>query len=316
MIGNDITYAAELLKSGKTVAIPTETVYGLAANGFDEDAVINIFEIKQRPRFNPLILHIGNWEMLETISNQVPEVLLSLAKAFWPGPLTILVPKTEAVHDIITAGSPLVAVRMPNHPITLSLLQQLPFPLAAPSANTFGTISPTNAQHVENQLGGALDYILDGGECAIGVESTIVKVNEFGRVVILRPGGISAGDMEKVIGYQPESADADHPTEAPGMLKSHYAPKIPLVIGNLNQLCEEHHNKAIGIVSLQHSISHPAIIHQEILTEDGDLHLAARNLFAALRRLETSGAEIILGELVPDNGIGIAINDRLTRASA
>ena len=316
MIGNDITYAAELLKSGKTVAIPTETVYGLAANGFDEDAVINIFEIKQRPRFNPLILHIGNWEMLETISNQVPEVLLSLAKAFWPGPLTILVPKTEAVHDIITAGSPLVAVRMPNHPLTLSLLQQLPFPLAAPSANTFGTISPTNAQHVENQLGSALDYILDGGECAIGVESTIAKVNEFGRVVILRPGGISAGEMEKVIGYQPESVSAEHPTEAPGMLKSHYAPKIPLVIGNLNQLCEEHHNKAIGIVSLQHSISHPAIIHQEILTEDGDLHLAARNLFAALRRLETSGAEIILGELVPENGIGIAINDRLTRASA
>lgn len=316
MIGTDITYAAGLLKSGKTVAIPTETVYGLAANGFNEEAVIKIFEIKQRPRFNPLILHIGNWEMLETISNQVPEVLLNLAKTFWPGPLTILVPKTETVHDIITAGSPLVAVRMPNHSLTLSLLQQLPFPLAAPSANTFGTISPTNAQHVENQLGSALDYVLDGGECAIGVESTIIKMNDLGRVVILRPGGISADDMAKVIGYQPELAGADHPTEAPGMLKSHYAPKIPLIIGNLNQLIEEHQHKSIGIISLQHTFTHSSIIHQEILAEDGDLHVAARNLFAALRRLETSGAEIILGELVPDTGIGIAINDRLTRASA
>lgn len=316
MIGTDITYAAGLLKSGKTVAIPTETVYGLAANGFNEEAVIKIFEIKQRPRFNPLILHIGNWEMLETISNHVPEVLLNLAKTFWPGPLTILVPKTETVHDIITAGSPLVAVRMPNHSLTLSLLQQLPFPLAAPSANTFGTISPTNAQHVENQLGSALDYVLDGGECAIGVESTIIKMNDLGQVVILRPGGISADDMAKVIGYQPEPVGADHPTEAPGMLKSHYAPKIPLIIGNLNQLIEEHHNKSIGVISLHQTFMHSSIIHQEILTEDGDLHVAARNLFAALRKLETSGAEIILGELVPDTGIGIAINDRLTRASA
>jgi L-threonylcarbamoyladenylate synthase len=316
MTGTDISYAISLLNSGKTVAIPTETVYGLAGNAFDPEAVIKIFEIKQRPRFNPLIVHVADWEMADRITLRVPPVLKQLAEHFWPGPLTILAPKSPIIHDIVTAGSPLVAVRMPNHPLTLNLLKQLPFPLAAPSANTFGTISPTTAQHVENQLGSKLDYILDGGECSIGVESTIIKTNDTGKVVILRPGGITSEMMAAVIGYQPEVVTGDHQPEAPGMLKSHYAPSIPLKLGNIDSLLQTFQHERIAVMSFSKIYTHPSIITCRVLSADGNLHEAARNLFAVMRSLEQTEATIIVGEYLPENGIGLAINDRLTRASA
>lgn len=316
MIGTDVHIAAELLKSGKNIAIPTETVYGLAGNAFDSDAVIGIYEIKKRPLFNPLIAHVGNWDMAERLSSGIPEVLRQLALKFWPGPLTILVPKSDLVHDIVTAGSPDVAIRMPNHPLTLQLLQLLDFPLAAPSANTFGGISPTTALHVEQQLGAAIPYILDGGACSVGVESTIIRANAENKVEILRPGGISAELLKSELGYLPELLSHSTVPLAPGMLKSHYAPEIPLILGDILQLLNEHQGKKIGVLSYNKKIEHPSIIYSEQLTTHNDLHEAARNLFAAMRKLEGSGAEIILAENVPNHDIGIAINDRLSRASA
>jgi len=316
MIGTDVHIVAELLKSGKNIAIPTETVYGLAGNAFDTDAVIGIYEIKKRPLFNPLIAHIGHWDMAERLSSGIPEVLRQLALKFWPGPLTILVPKSDLVHDIVTAGSPDVAIRMPNHPLTLQLLQLLDFPLAAPSANTFGGISPTTALHVEQQLGAAIPYILDGGACSVGVESTIIRANAENKIEILRPGGISAELLKSELGYLPELLTHSAVPLAPGMLKSHYAPAIPLMLGDILQLVNEHQDKKIGVLSYNKKIKHPSIIYSEQLTSHNDLHEAARNLFAAMRKLEGSGAEIILAENVPNHDIGIAINDRLSRASA
>ncbi len=316
MIGNDIHIAAELLKSGKNVAIPTETVYGLAGNAFNPDAVIGIYEIKKRPLFNPLIAHIGNWEMAERLSSGIPEVLRQLALKFWPGPLTILLPKSDLVHDVVTAGSPNVAIRMPDHKITLELLQLLDFPLAAPSANTFGGISPTTALHVEQQLGNAIPYILDGGASSVGVESTIIRSNTDNKIEILRPGGISAEMLALQLGYRPDIITHSAIPVAPGMLKSHYAPVIPLIVGDITELLASYAGKKVGILSFYKPFEHHSIIHSEQLSLNGELHEAARNLFAAMRRLEVSGAEIILAENVPNHGIGIAINDRLSRASA
>lgn len=315
MIGNDVNTAAKLLQSGKAIAIPTETVYGLAANAFDTEAVIRIFEIKQRPRFNPLIVHIGNWQMLDKIAAEVHPTLHKLATAFWPGALTILVPKNETIHDLVTAGSEYVAVRMPNHAVTLELLNMLDFPLAAPSANVFGSISPTTAAHVIAQLGNQLDYILDGGDCQIGVESTIVKINEASKVVILRPGGVSKEDIAQVIGYEPLIAESMENPEAPGMLKSHYAPKIPLIIGDIGELMYQQKSTSFGVLSFKDQYEQAGIVKQVILSASGNLHEAARNLFDALHQLEDSGASTIIAEYVPNKGIGVAINDRLSRAA-
>jgi len=314
MTGNDIYRAARLLREGQVVAIPTETVYGLAANAYDPDAVLRIFEIKNRPRFNPLIVHIGSIEMLDDIASSVPEVLQNLARHFWPGPLTILVPRSEKIHDIVTAGSDLVAVRMPDHVLTLALLHELDFPIAAPSANEFGKISPTTAQHVASQLGEKISYILDGGPSAIGVESTILKY-EHGKIIILRPGAITAQQIFDVTGEMPENPGSDNPIEAPGMLKSHYAPNVPMLLGDFHRLVEGIENKKIGVISFSNYKNHPSIVGQYVLSASGDLHEAARNLFAAMHEIEESGAELIIVEPVPDEGIGIAINDRLKKAS-
>jgi len=315
-IGNNILLAARLLKAGNAVAIPTETVYGLAANAFDPEAVIRIFEIKQRPKFNPLIVHIGNWAMLDKVANEMHPQLKNLATAFWPGPLTILLHKKPIIHDIVTAGSELVAVRMPNHAITLQLLNTLDFPLAAPSANLFGSISPTTAKHVAAQLGNQLDYILDGGDCSVGVESTIIKMDNHEQIVILRLGGVSSEAIAQIIGYSPVIAVSTDSPEAPGMLKSHYAPKIPLVIGNIPDLLLQYASESISVLSFNKSYHHPKILKVVDLSPTGDLHEAARNLFSAMHELEDSGATIILAEYLPNQGIGMAINDRLSRAAS
>lgn len=314
--GADIQHAIRVLKAGGLVAIPTETVYGLAANAFDPEAVIKIFEAKKRPFFNPLIVHAASLEQISTFAGPISPVLRQLADTFWPGPLTILLPRKEAIHPLVTADSPMVAVRIPAHPLTLQLLQQLPFPLAAPSANLFGTISPTTAEHVQQQFGEALGYILDGGQAAVGVESTIIK-EENGKINILRPGGITQEQLAAVLGYVPErTVKVQDQPEAPGMLKSHYAPKIPLVMGDISDLLEKHHDKRIAVLGFSRKYAHDAIIVQYQLSASGDVHEAAKNVFSALHTLEDSGAEIILGEWVPSEGIGVAINDRLERASA
>jgi len=310
-IGTDQECAAQHLRRGDVVAIPTETVYGLAANTFDTDAVLRIFTTKQRPSFDPLIVHIGRSEDVGRVVRELPPGAEELILAFWPGPLTLVMPKHAAVPDLVTSGLDTVGVRMPAHPMALQLLQRLEFPLAAPSANPFGYVSPTTAQHVADQLGEAIPYILDGGACAVGVESTIIGW-EGDRWVLYRPGGVAVEAIEAVIGRIPTAAHHVIPA-APGMLESHYAPRKPVHVGNVAALLEKHGGMRLGVISFSKSY---AVERSTVLSPQGDLAEAARNLFAALRELDASDVEAILAEHFPDEGLGRAINDRLRRAAA
>ena len=310
-IATDLSEAQALLQAGKLVAIPTETVYGLAANALDADAVIHIFETKNRPHFDPLIVHVGGMAQVDEVAAHIPEVAYRLMEALWPGPLTIVLQKHDRVPHIVTSGLDTVGVRMPNHALTLELLRSLNFPLAAPSANPFGYISPTNALHVAEQLGERIPYILDGGECAIGVESTIIDCSGD-TPTILRLGGTAVETIEEIIGPVQVNAISSSSPQAPGMLHSHYAPRKPLRVGNIHELLHEHGND-VSILSFKDSFHNFRNIR---LSEIGDLHEAARNLFAAMRKLDADHHSVIIAEFVPDYGLGRAINDRLKRAAA
>lgn len=318
-IGTDIEQAAELLRAGGIVAIPTETVYGLAANAFNPEAVLKIFQAKQRPSFDPLIVHVHSVEQALNVTDTAqlaPEVQAqakALMQRFWPGPLTLVLPKDHRVPDLVTSGLDTVAVRMPAHPMALALLQKLEFPLSAPSANPFGYISPTTAQHVQDQLGDRVDYILDGGPCSVGVESTIIGYEaESGGWVLYRPGGTPLEAVEAAIGSVPAARKKVMPV-SPGTLESHYAPRKPVFIGPIPELMQRHIGRRIGVISLR--TDHGAVNNQ-VLSPKGDLAEAARHLFAALRSLDNSDAELILAEEFPQEGLGAAINDRLRRAAA
>lgn len=316
MTGMDIHRAAALLRKGKLVAIPTETVYGLAGDALNTEAVLRIYEVKNRPRFNPMILHIGDIAQLDKYVLSPSPEMLHLARKFWPGPLTLLFEKKPIIHDIVTAGSPWVAVRIPDHPLTLKLLRQLNFPLAAPSANPSGYISPTEARHVENQLGNRVEYILDGGPCKVGLESTIIKINPSNQVEILRQGYITVSDLQKHTQLEIIAPGQAGAVEAPGMLALHYAPLKKMAIGDIAQMLLSKSGKKIGILSFQKSFDNPEIVQCEVLSPAGDLKEAARNLFAALHRLDNGPCEIIYTELFPAGGIGNAINDKLKRGAA
>lgn len=310
--GTDISRAKKLLEAGELVAIPTETVYGLAANAFDDQAALRIFEVKRRPSFDPLIVHTSSLDRIGEFVRDVPEVAYKLAEAFWPGPLTLLLPKNEKVPDLVTSGLPRVAVRIPRHALTLQLLEQLHFPLAAPSANPFGYISPTTAQHVEEQLGEQIPYILDGGPCQVGVESTIIGF-EGTKTVVYRLGGMSVEELAPYcsdIELMPHSSSNP---QAPGQLKSHYAPRIPVTIGNLTELLTRYDKSEVAVLSFR---DHYPEVRQFTLSHAGDLQEAAQNLFKALRELDKMPVKHILAEEVPDYGLGRAINDRLARAAA
>ncbi|CAN5354226.1 L-threonylcarbamoyladenylate synthase [soil metagenome] len=312
--GTDIFQAAELLRNGELVAIPTETVYGLAANALNPEAVLKIYEIKGRPTFNPLIVHVHDANEFSKYVTEVPELVKILAEKFSPGPLTFVLPKKEIIPDIVTGGGDTVALRVPGHPITLKLLSQLDFPLAAPSANPFGYISPVNAMHVANQLDGMIPYILDGGPSMIGVESTVVAI-ENNKVIVLRLGGVSIEDLKEVAGEVELRINSSSDPKSPGQLKSHYAPKIPLRFGKMENLLAEFPKEKKAILSFSQKYNSENVIAEEILSPSGDLKEAARNLFSALRKLDNSGAEIILAERFPEHGFGLAINDRLERAA-
>lgn len=313
-IGKDITAAKALLEKGLLVAIPTETVYGLAANGLDAVAVASIFEAKQRPSFNPLILHVPDQMVWKRLVRDVPAKAQQLADAFWPGPLTLVLPKTELVPDIITAGNDTVAVRMPAHEMTRELLRELPFPLAAPSANPSGYISPTLPQHVEQQLGDKVSYILDGAACTVGVESTIVKV-VGDEVIVLRFGGLPIEDIEAVVGSLSISEKSAN-IEAPGMLTSHYAPGKQVLLGNKEQLVAEHPKADVLVLNFSERMPEVVADKQLVLSANGDLKEAAAMLFGHLRALDEMEGSVIIAEPVPDTGLGKAINDRLRRAAA
>jgi L-threonylcarbamoyladenylate synthase len=316
--GTDIEKAKQFLTNGELVAIPTETVYGLAANALNSAAVIKIFEVKNRPSFNPLIVHFASWKIAREYVQDVPAKAHLLAKKFTPGPLTFLLKKKDSIPDLVTAGKERVAIRIPNHPLALALLQSLDFPLAAPSANPFGYISPTTAAHVAENLNGKIPYILDGGSATVGLESTIIGFDENDKVLLYRSGGISIEAIEKLIHEKviPAPSSPQKNPETSGQLKSHYAPHTPLYIGNIDQLKNEFEGKKIATISFTKKIDGIENGYGFILSPKGNLHEAASNLFAALRKIDQLDADVILTETFPNEGIGRAINDRLNRAKA
>jgi len=314
-IGHNIDIAATLLKKGEAVAIPTETVYGLAANALNTSAVAKIFQIKQRPTFDPLIIHLSSFEKVYDYVLEVPEIFEELAKKFMPGPLTLLLRKKDIIPDLVTAGSPYVAVRIPSHNVTKSLLDMVDFPLAAPSANPFGYISPTTAQHVADQLGNRVYYILDGGSCDVGLESTIIGMNENGDIEVLRKGGLSIESIQEVVGNIIIRDISSSNPEAPGMLTSHYSPKVPLILTDLGQLNKVSDINRTGIISFRNFLPTIPTKHQIVLSPSGNFMDAARNLFKGMRYLDGCDLDIIYAELAPEEDLGIAINDRLRRAA-
>jgi L-threonylcarbamoyladenylate synthase len=315
IIGTDIKEAARILQSGDLVAIPTETVYGLAANAFSEEAVVKIFEAKNRPAFDPLIVHTYSVAAFSQIASTIPDMAYQLAEAFMPGPLTLILPKAKRVPLLVTSGNDTVGLRIPNHPLTLQLLRELDFPLAAPSANPFGYVSPTTAQHVEHQLGNRIPYILDGGACAVGIESTIISL-AGGQVQILRLGGLPQEEIEQVLGRPVDlvQASSSNP-QAPGMLISHYAPRKKVVVGDLPALIEQFSGRSVGVLAFSKAIAGIPEKHQVVLSPAADVREAAQTLFSALRYLDGQDLDFILAEYVPDVGLGRAVNDRLRRAS-
>jgi L-threonylcarbamoyladenylate synthase len=313
--GQDIGKAVDILNYGGLVAIPTETVYGLAANGLNSKAVAGIFAAKKRPSFNPLILHSDSLEKVASFTKSMDARLLLLAEKFWPGPLTLILEKKFIIPDLVTAGLNTVAVRLPRHPLTRELLHRLNYPLAAPSANPFGYVSPTTASHVENQLGEQVNYILDGGPCDIGIESTILGI-ENDQVTIYRLGGISLEEVEEYVASYSLKPHSSSKPVSPGMLSQHYSPGKKVLIGNLEFLRQRFTSELPGILAYENPVSWIAPENQFILSPSGDLREAAARLFAGLRYLDKCKITVIFAELLPERDLGRAINDRLKRAAA
>jgi L-threonylcarbamoyladenylate synthase len=317
--GTDLILAKKLLTEGKLVAIPTETVYGLAANGLDETAVAGIFSAKNRPTFDPLILHVASIEQAQSLSIDWPEMADKLARAFWPGPLTLILPKADHVPDLTTSGQPTVGIRMPNNRLTLELLSTLPFPLAAPSANPFGYVSPTNAQHVADQLGDSIDYILDDGNCSVGIESTIIAIDN-GTPKVLRLGGLSLERIADVLGFPVlEHLNQNSNPQAPGQLDQHYSPRCKLIA--LNTMPAEDIDPSVSIIYFSKQEAQRSSDYNSsdgshyYLSDSGDTNQAASNLFSTLRRLDQDNQKVAYFEWAPNEGLGRAINDRLQRAA-
>lgn len=315
---SDASLAALALGKGELVALPTETVYGLGANALDAVAVSKVFTAKNRPSFDPLIIHQSSWERLQAYVQEIPPEAKLLADAFWPGPLTLVLPKTALVSDLVSAGLPTVAIRVPAHPLTRAVLVKVQFPVAAPSANPFGFVSPTTAQHVADQLGDKIDYILDGGACQIGLESTIIGFSK-GEATILRKGGLAVEAIEEVLGHRiaMKTHGSSRP-EAPGMLSRHYSPGAPMeTFLDLSEapvptkknarIVFKHGGEPMSTIGLTTTYD---------LSPTGDLSEAARRLFNVLRLIAVQNFSYVAAELLPEAGLGLAINDRLRRAAA
>ena len=314
-IGNDIETAVALLNSNQVIAIPTETVYGLAGNALNTSTVEKIYKIKNRPLKNPLILHLADTSELNKYVKNIPALAEKLVEHFCPGPLTLLLPKKDIIPDIVTAGLQNAAVRFPNHPTALALLRKLSFPLAAPSANPFGYISPTSAEDVKRILSDKIDYILDGGICQKGIESTIIGFQN-NQPVLYRHGSVSIDEIESVAGKLIIAAKNETNPDAPGMLSKHYAPHTKTFLTNdVNELINKFSDKKIGLLLFQDNIADTTVLHREILSASGDSEEAASNLYAALHRLDKCNLDVIIAERFPDKGLGKTINDRLERAS-
>ena len=315
IISSNIEKAVAILSNDDVVAIPTETVYGLAGNAFSEKAIRKIFEVKQRPLFNPLIIHTHSVDGLADLVSEFPKKAQQLAEAFWPGSLTMVLKKKPAVPDLITGGKDTVAVRVPNHPVTLALLKKLPFPLAAPSANPFSCISPTTAQHVADYFPESIDMVLEGGTCANGIESTIIGF-ENNEPVLYRLGSISVEEITSVIGPIAFKNTVEKAPSAPGMLARHYAPKTKTyLVHDVATFAQQFPNQRVGVLLFSKKLEAPNVTHQEIVSQTGDLKEAASNLYQALHHLDKAHIDLIIAERFPDQGLGQSINDRLTRAT-
>jgi L-threonylcarbamoyladenylate synthase len=305
-----IDRAASILREGGVVAFPTETVYGLGAHAMDAQAVARIFEIKARPTFDPLIVHVDGDTLLERVAIDVSALARTLMKAFWPGPLTLVLRKQSAVPELVTSGLPTVAVRMPAHPVARELLRVVGIPLAAPSANPFGYLSPTRAEHVERMLGDRVDLILDAGSTEFGVESTIVLLEP--EPTLLRYGALPVEEIEAITGPLARVLTMETTPLAPGRLSQHYAPRTRInIIGKAPPVADR---ADAALLAYREAI--PGYRAARVLAPSGDLREAAAHLFEALHELDASGASRIDVEPVPRTGLGAAIMDRLDRAAA
>ncbi len=311
-VNPELVRAVAAIRAGRLVGMPTETVYGLAADALNSTAVVRIFQAKGRPSFDPLIVHIADPDWAWQIAKPSPRAHL-LATHCWPGPLTMVLRRQAIVPDVVTSGLETVGIRCPDHPLARELIRTCGTPLAAPSANPFGRISPTTAAHVREQLGDQVEVVLDGGPCRVGIESTVLLVEPT--PIILRPGGLTRERLEEILGEPVAVADtagraAHLPVQAPGMLASHYAPAKPFRLREPGAAWPT--DPSIGVLAFHQAPDLPWV---ETLSPDGDLAQAATGLFAALRRLDAAPVREIVGELVPEQGLGMGINDRLRRAA-
>ncbi len=313
----NLTMLARKLQAGELVGVPTETVYGLAANALDAKACRSIFRAKKRPTTDPLIVHIHNLGQLDQIAQANP-IAIQLAKAFWPGPMTLVLPKQDCVPSIVTSGLDSVAVRIPSHPLFRRLLKIAAIPIAAPSANPFGYVSPTTAEHVQSSLGDKIRYILDGGSCSVGLESTIIDVRNPDAIRLLRPGSITLEDINQVIGKSighASSKTSPGSQVAPGMLSQHYSPRARVILyDKLPDYPDSSSSKEAWVY-----FSKPSQLKNGQtywLTPTGNQRHAARNLFALIRKLDAKGLQTIHIEKAPEGSHSAAINDRLQRAAA
>lgn len=316
LIGKDLPFAIELLTKNELVAIPTETVYGLAGNAFSDMAVRKIYTVKNRPFSNPLIVHISHMDKLSALVENVPTVAWQLLEAFSPGPLTILLLKKDIIPGIVTSGLKHVAIRIPKHELALELLQNLTFPLAAPSANPFGYISPTKPEHVMKQLKNKIPYILDGGICNRGIESTVIGFEDE-VPVIYRLGAISIEEVKKIYKKIVIKDKVEKAPLAPGMLAYHYSPSTKLIlVKDFENVIKDFSPKDIAVIAYTKYVDGVPKENQFVLSPSGNLEEAAKNLYQALHYLDEKKLKIIMAEKLPDEGLGRAINDRLQRASA
>ncbi|MFN9718775.1 MAG: L-threonylcarbamoyladenylate synthase [Planctomycetota bacterium] len=315
---HEFNSAADLLRSGGLVAFPTETVYGLGADATNPQAVARIFEAKQRPEFDPLIVHVADLASASLAVTEFPKAARILANELWPGPLTLVLPKTSQIPDLVTSGLPGVGLRIPNHPIALELLKLANLPIAAPSANPFGRISPTTVEHVLQGLDGRIDMVVDGGPCSIGLESTVISFMER-EPLVLRPGGCPIEVIENLIGTvriaasDPSRDDQAQP--APGMLSRHYAPQLELQIVPRNTSARPKAGRKTGLLTYGNQPFSGRFDQVEVLSADDNLQTCAAKFFAALRCLDSERLDVIIAHEFPARGLGIALNDRLRRAA-
>ena len=315
VISTDRVAAVDLLRKGDAVALPTETVYGLAANALNPIAVAKIFEAKKRPRFDPLIVHLANREWLRRIAELPPgdrQLILKLADKFWPGPFTMVLPKRKMIPDIVTAGLDTVAVRISAHRVFAEIVGELDEPLAAPSANRFGRVSPTTAQHVLDELEGRIPLIIDAGPTEHGLESTIITV-QGGRIRILRRGPITAEQLSEFANVNTVASTPK--ISSPGQLPSHYAPKTPLKLIDIGENYFPQRHGRVGLLAWRPIKSSQRFAAVRQLSQEQDTREAAANLFRYLRELDALGLNLIAAERVPSRGLGAAIMDRLERAA-